>query len=78
MIFNDGPEAAPFMASIEVEGNQGGQGGGGVEEQGGKRQLPFEVGLHRIPQYIIFPEKYPGTLDTISSVPIVHSSISQF
>lgn len=46
MLFNDGPEAAPFMVTVEVEGGQRGGGGsmGGAEAQDGKDRLPFEVG----------------------------------
>lgn len=46
MLFNDGPEAAPFMVTVEVEGGQRGGGGGmgGAEAQDGKEKLPFEVG----------------------------------
>lgn len=46
VLFNDGPEAAPFMVTVEVEGGQRGGGGGvgGAEAQDGKEKLPFEVG----------------------------------
>lgn len=45
VLFNDGPEAAPFMVTVGVEGGQrGGSGGvGGAEAQDGKEKLPFEV-----------------------------------
>lgn len=46
VLFNDGPEATPFMVTVEVEGGQrgGGGGAGGAEVQDGKEKLPFEVG----------------------------------
>lgn len=46
VLFNDGPEAAPFMATVEVEGGQRGGGGGmgGAEAHDSKEKLPFEVG----------------------------------
>lgn len=40
VLFNDGPEAAPFMVTVEMDG---GHRMGGAEEQGGKEKLPFEV-----------------------------------
>eukprot|EP00903_Cladosiphon_okamuranus_P009303 g8875.t1 len=45
VLFNDGPEASPFMVTVEVEGGQRGVGGGtgGAEAQDGKENLPFEV-----------------------------------
>lgn len=45
VIFNDGPETAPFMVSIDMEGNRGVRGGNtaGADKKGGKEQLPFEV-----------------------------------
>lgn len=42
MLFNDGPELAPFMASVEMEGGKLGGGMGGSESSK-KMQLPFEV-----------------------------------
>lgn len=42
MLFNDGPELAPFMASVEMEGGRLGGGLGGSELTK-KVQLPFEV-----------------------------------
>lgn len=43
MLFNDGPEAAPFMVTVEVEGGQRG-GMGGADSKDGKERFPFEVG----------------------------------
>lgn len=51
MLFNDGPEAAPFMVSVDSDGVRGGRGQGGTgggDEQGKsesntKEQLPFGV-----------------------------------
>lgn len=45
VLFNDGPETAPFMVSIDMEGNRGVRGGSaaGADKKGGKEQLPFEV-----------------------------------
>lgn len=40
MLFNDGPEAAPFMVTVEMDS---GHRVGRAEEQGGKEKLPFEV-----------------------------------
>lgn len=40
MLFNDGPEATPFMVTVEMDG---GHRMGGGEEEGGKEKLPFEV-----------------------------------
>ena len=51
VLFNDGPEAAPFMVSVDSDGVRGGRGQGGTgggDEQGrskndAKEQLPFGV-----------------------------------
>lgn len=45
VLFNDGPETAPFMVSIDMEGNRGVRAGSaaGTDKKGGKEQLPFEV-----------------------------------
>lgn len=50
VLFNDGPEQAPFMAAVEMDGAQaggrGGGGGGGDGEKSEKNyQPPFEVGV---------------------------------
>lgn len=50
MLFNDGPEAAPFMVTVEMDG---GHRMGGAEEQGGKEKLPFEV--CGFPQALLLP-----------------------
>lgn len=48
MLFNDGPEAAPFMVTVELEGGHRGSGGAGEHGSGGgKEKLPFEVSGHR-------------------------------
>lgn len=53
MLFNDGPEAAPFMVTVEVEGGQRG-GMGGADSKDGKERFPFEVGTAATTERLVY------------------------